>query len=56
MSRSRIAPLRRPSDALVARLPLIEAAESTLDVQYYSWGSDAIGYLILGLLPIRNYV
>jgi len=50
MSRSRIVPLRRPSDGLVARLALIGAAERTLDLQYYLWDSDAVGYLLLSRL------
>ncbi len=45
-----MAPLRRPSDALVARKALIDGAERTLDVQYYLWNSDAIGYLLLSRL------
>jgi putative cardiolipin synthase len=47
VSRSRIAPLRRPSDGLVARLDLIDGAARTLDLQYYLWDSDAVGYLLL---------
>lgn len=43
-------PLHRPSDALVARLELIEGAEATVDVQYYLWKSDSIGYVILNRL------
>ena len=50
LSRSRIVPLRRPSDGLVARLDLIDGAERTLDLQYYMWDSDAVGYLLLSRL------
>ncbi len=50
MSRSRIVPLRCPSDGLVARLALIDAAERTLELQYYLWDSDAVGYLLLSRL------
>jgi len=50
VSRSRIVPLRRPSDGLVARLALIDAAERTLELQYYLWDSDAVGYLLLSRL------
>jgi putative cardiolipin synthase len=34
----------------VARLALIDGAERTLDVQYYLWDSDAVGYLLLDRL------
>ena len=50
MSGSFIAPLRSPSDGLVARLALIDGAERTLDLQYYLWDSDAVGYLLLNRL------
>lgn len=47
---SYIVSLRRPSDGLLARLALIEQAERTLDLQYYLWDSDAVGYLLLNRL------
>lgn len=47
---SYVVPLRRPSDALVARLALIDAAETKLDLQYYVWASDVVGYLLLDRL------
>lgn len=50
MSPTRIAPLVLPSDGLLARLDLIDAAERTLDAPYYLWDSDAVGYLILDRL------
>ena len=50
VSRSFLAPLRRPSDGLVARLALIDGAVRTLDLQYYLWDSDAVGYLLLDRL------
>lgn len=48
--RSRLAPLRRPLDALLARLACIDDAERTLDLQYYSWAPDAVGYLLMSRL------
>jgi len=50
MSPSHVVPLRRPSDGLFSRLALVDAAERTLDVQYYLWDSDAVGYLLLSRL------
>ncbi|MBG7606295.1 MAG: phospholipase D family protein, partial [Actinobacteria bacterium] len=47
---TRLATLRRPSDALLARLTCIDGAERTLDLQYYSWAADAVGYLLIGKL------
>ena len=52
MTPSSVAPLLRPSDALVARLALIDAAALSLDVQYYAWESDAIGYVIINTADI----
>jgi putative cardiolipin synthase len=43
-------PLASGSDALVARAELIEAAERTLDVQYYIWHADLSGRLLVELL------
>ena len=45
-----LAPLRRPSDALAARLALIDEAHTRLDLQYYQWASDNVGYLLLDRL------
>ncbi len=39
-----------PLDALAARLELIEAAESSVDLQYYIWQDDTAGALMLGAL------
>ena len=50
MTRSRVVPLRRPSDGLVARLALVDGAVGRLDLQYYLWVSDAVGYLLLSRL------
>jgi putative cardiolipin synthase len=47
---ARLVPLRRPSDALLARLTCIRSAERTLDLQYYSWAADAVGYLLIDRL------
>lgn len=47
---SYIVGIRRPADGLLARLALIERAERTLDLQYYLWDSDAVGYLLLDRL------
>src|SRR5437879_6387461 len=38
--------LRYGLDALSARLALIDTAERTLDLQYYSWMPDAAGQLL----------
>ena len=52
---SRVAPLRLPSDGLVARMALINGADRTLDFQYYLWDSDAVGYLLLtGLIEAAD--
>ena len=39
--------LADPLEALAARLHLIDAAEKTLDLQYYIWDNDKIGALAL---------
>jgi putative cardiolipin synthase len=50
MGDSFVVPLRRPSDALVARVALIEAAEATIEVQYYLWDSGPIGHVVFDRL------
>ena len=35
-------------DAFVARLTLVDLAERSLDLQYYSWQDDMVGKLLLG--------
>lgn len=47
---SHIVSLGRPADGLLARLALIDQAERNLDLQYYLWASDAVGYLLLNRL------
>ncbi len=47
VSPSHVVSLHSPTEGLLARLALIDAAESTLDLQYYLWDSDASGYLML---------
>src|SRR5574344_101150 len=47
---SGILPLATPSEALAARVLLAQAAEKTLDVQYYIWRSDTSGLLLLQAL------
>ena len=42
--------LHRPADGLVARLALIERAQSTIDAQYYEWHRDAVGYIVTNRL------
>ncbi|PWE48853.1 hypothetical protein DEM26_15510 [Thioclava sp. NG1] len=42
--------LADPLDALAARLELIEAAEVSLDLQYYIWQNDTAGAIMLGAL------
>lgn len=39
-----------PRDAFVARVVLAAAAERSLDVQYYIWHGDAVGYLMFEAL------
>ena len=50
MTDSHLAPLRRPLDALAARVALIDEAGTSLDLQYYEWDSDTVGYLLLDRL------
>jgi putative cardiolipin synthase len=40
-------PLSDPYDAFAARLLLVGAAEKSLDVQYFIWDADQVGYLLL---------
>lgn len=47
---SGIAPLREGRDAFAARVLLADAAERTLDVQYYIWRNDMSGTLLLDAL------
>ncbi len=44
--KSGIHPLHVPSDAFAARVLLADAAERTLDLQYYIWHGDQTGYLL----------
>lgn len=39
-----------PHEAFAARALLAEAAERSLDIQYYSWGDDTTGWLLLETL------
>lgn len=43
-------PLSKGIDAFVARVALIEAAEKTLDVQYYIWHTDLTGKVMIDRL------
>ena len=43
---SGVHPLERGTDAFVARLVLAEAADRSLDVQYYIWHNDTTGRLL----------
>jgi putative cardiolipin synthase len=47
---SGVALLDQGRDAFAARVLLAEAAERTLDVQYYIWANDMSGQLLLGAL------
>jgi len=47
---SGIYPLREPRDAFAARFLLAEAAERTLDIQYYIWRQDLSGTLLFKAL------
>jgi putative cardiolipin synthase len=38
----------RGPDAFLARLTLVDLAERSLDLQYYSWHDDTVGKLLLG--------
>lgn len=48
--KSGIYPLQNPYDAFAARVLLAQAAERTLDVQYYIWSNDITGTLLLEAL------
>jgi putative cardiolipin synthase len=48
--KSGIHPLHVPSDAFAARVLLADAAERTLDLQYYIWHGDQTGYLLFDAL------
>ena len=48
--KSGIHPLADGEDAFAARILLAEAAERTLDVQYYLWRNDMTGSLLFGAL------
>jgi cardiolipin synthase C len=45
-------PLDRGTDAFVARVALVRAAERTLDVQYYAFHADSIGAALMNELLI----
>ncbi|WP_315927654.1 phospholipase D family protein [Mesorhizobium sp. SP-1A] len=47
---SGVVPLERGHDALVSRLALIDAAEHSIDAQYYIWHDDTSGLLLLDAL------
>ncbi|PJK09179.1 hypothetical protein CO608_06715 [Lysobacteraceae bacterium NML08-0793] len=47
---SGVYPLREGRDAFLARLALAEAAQQTLDVQYYIWHDDVSGHLLMQAL------
>lgn len=48
--RSGVLPLARGHDAFAARIQLAQAAERTLDVQYYIWQDDLSGTLMMDAL------
>ncbi len=48
--RSGVLPLPRGTDAFAARIALAEAAERSLDVQYYIWRADMSGTLLFEAL------
>lgn len=48
--RSGVLPLARGHDAFAARIQLAQAAERTLDVQYYIWQDDLSGTLLIDAL------
>lgn len=48
--KSGVVPLERGHDALVSRLGLIDAAEHSIDAQYYIWHEDTSGLLLLDAL------
>jgi putative cardiolipin synthase len=43
---SGVLPLQRGTDAFLARLALAEAAEKSLDIQYYIWHADTTGKVL----------
>jgi putative cardiolipin synthase len=45
-----IHPLLKPRDAFATRVMLARAAERSLDVQYYIWHGDPVGYLLFEAL------
>jgi putative cardiolipin synthase len=47
---TRVASLRSPADGLAARVALIDDAEVTLDLQYYEWDEDDVGFVLLDRL------
>jgi putative cardiolipin synthase len=47
---SGFSPLSQGTDALVARVALVRAAQRTLDVQYYDFHADAVGAALLNEL------
>ncbi len=42
--------LADPHDAIAARLALADAAQRSLDVQYYIWNKDTVGRVLIGRL------
>jgi putative cardiolipin synthase len=48
--KSGIHPLSLPRDAFAARVALAAAAERSIDVQYYIWHGDQVGYLMFAVL------
>lgn len=46
LGRTGVLPLVKGQEAFLARLALVEAAESTIDVQYYIWHQDITGTLL----------
>ena len=50
LGKSGIYPLADPYDAFAARMLLAQAAERSLDIQYYIWHGDNSGRMLLGAL------
>ena len=48
--RTGVHPLPRPREAFAARVVLAAAAERSIDVQYYIWHGDQVGYLMFEAL------
>ena len=48
--RTGVHPLPRPRDAFAARVVLAAAADRSIDVQYYIWHGDQVGYLMFEAL------